>query len=310
MRSPAASGGEHPLRRQRRLHPHPAGARDHPGRARRGIERTTAPAGSILEVGAGEGQVRDLTGRAAAPPEELPVEDEPHAHPRAQMQVDEVLDILAEPVPSLAEGRQVDVVLERRLCAQLLLHRIHDAFAAPSGQAVGERHLSTVRLEHSRTAHGGERHLTPPDPGVCREGVRDGADLGDQRTSALHPRALVTPRDELPGDVGDRRADPVAPDVDAHDPPGPGIQLVQQRGRPLATLRTPRLLHQAGPLETCERLRHRGLGQRRLTGDLRPGDRSDPPNALEHRPLVDRPEQARRAGRCAFEVRHGLHPEC
>ncbi len=129
--------------------------------------------------------------------------------------------------------------------------------------------------------------------------------------SALHPRALVPPRDELPGDVGDRRADPVAPDVDADDPAGPGVQLVQERGRPLATLRTPRLVHEAGTLETCERLRHRGLGQGRLTGDLRPGDRSDAQHALQHRALVDRPKQAWRA-RAGASGRGSLrlHPEC
>jgi len=86
-----------------------------------------------------------------------------------------------------------------------------------------------------------------------------------------------------------------SPDVDADDPSGSWVQLIQDGGRALAPLRAAGLTHEARLLESGERLRDGRFRQRRLACELRPGDRADPPHALEHRALVDRAQQARRA---------------
>ena len=170
------------------------------------------------------------------------------------MQVHEVLDALAEPLPLLADRGEVHVVLERDLRAQLLLYELDQPLTSPSGQRIRERDLTAFLLEHPGTADRRERHLPPFDPGVSRERVRDGPDLRDQRLGALHPGALVATGDELSGDIGDRRAHPVPADIDPDHPSGLRVQLVEHGGRTLAPTRPSGLTDESGIQQRHERL--------------------------------------------------------
>ena len=133
--------------------------------------RTSVPA---------SGQVPDLAGAAAAAPIQLAVQHQAHADSGPEVQVDEVGDPLAQAVPLLTERGQVHVVLERDLGPELCLHGFDQPLPSPAGQAVGQSHLSTLGLEHTRAAHRREGHLFPADPGVGRQAVCDRSDLSDR----------------------------------------------------------------------------------------------------------------------------------
>jgi len=185
------------------------------------------------------------------------------------VQVHEVLDALAEPLPLLADRGEVHVVLERDLRAQLLLHELDQPLTSPPGQRICECDLTAFLLEHAGAPDRRERHLPPLDPRVGRQCVRDGTDLRDERVRALHACPFVTAGHELAGHVGDRSSHPVPADVDPDHPSGLGIQLVQHGGRALPSAGAPGLADQAGIEQRRERLRDRGFRQRRLAGDLR-----------------------------------------
>ena len=97
-----------------------------------------------------------------------------------------------------------------------------------------EGDLTELGMEHARTPDRGERHLTPPQPGLVRERVRDLAELRDQRLRTANPGPFVPASDDLTAEVGEGGADPGPPDVDPDDPAGPRVELVQHRARPLA----------------------------------------------------------------------------
>ena len=84
----------------------------------------------------------------------------------AQVQIHEVVDALAEPLPLLADRGEVHVVLERDLRAQLVLDELDQSLPSPPRQRVCERDLAALRLEHAGAPDGRERHLSPLDAGV------------------------------------------------------------------------------------------------------------------------------------------------
>ena len=164
---------EHLLRGQRRRHPQPPGVGHHAGRAGRGVERAAAAARRIAQIGLRQREVADLARRPGAAAVELAVQDHAHADARAQVQVDEVLDALAEPLPLFADRRQVHVVLERDLGPQLLLDQLDQPLPPPPGQRVGQRDLTALLLEDPGAPHGRERHLAPLDARVrCQARAR------------------------------------------------------------------------------------------------------------------------------------------
>ena len=242
------------------------------------------------------GEVPDLAGRSCLAPIQLAAHDEPGADTRTDVQVHEVRDVLAQAEPLLPERRKVHVVLDADLGSEPLLHRLHQTRPAPSGQGVGEGDVPRDRIEDTRAADRREGHLLPAHARLGGEPVSDLADLGDERALAPHPCSLVPTRDDVPGEVRDGGTHVVAADVEADHPPRSRVQLVQDRRRSTAPARPPRLPDEARVDQRDERLRDRRLGQVAVPSDLGPGDGPHLPDELEHRTLVDRLQQARRAG--------------
>ena len=134
------------------------------------------------------------------------------------------------------------------------------------------------------------------DPGltlevaVQRSGDREGR--LDVRVREEH----VTPRSHAPREVGDGTADVAATDVDAAGEPGLGDGLEQQRAGAGTARRDADLAHEPGVQQRLERQRHGRLGEAGTAGDVGSGDRSCVADRLEHRSLVQLPEQRRRGG--------------
>ena len=196
----------------------------------------------------------------------------------------------------LAEGPEVHVVLEGHVGPELPVDLLHQALTAPAREVGGHPDDPPVRVEHAGAPHRRVRDVPPPDPGVPGQVVRHLPDLPDERGRAPHPGALVPAGHDRPRDVGDRGPDPLAADVDPDDPPGLGVQLVQDRRGALPTARSPHLPDEPGMEEGPERQRDRRLRQARLPGHLRTGQGAAVMDDLEHGPLVDRPQEAWRPG--------------
>ena len=133
-------------------------------------------------------------------------------------------------------------------------------------------------------------------PGVSKEQVGQPDELGHPAADAGGVGADRGPGPDLPGQVGDRAADILVPDIQAEDQARVGPDLVQP-GRtaghagPLA--RDP---DQARALDVVQGQRHRGLGQARDAGQLSPGAGTALADVLEQQLLVHRPDQRRARG--------------
>ena len=120
--------------------------------------------------------------------------------------------------------------------AQLVADRPDQALAAEAGKVAAPAPRAP-RVGSSTPAAPDRRvgDLAPADARARRPGsCAIVADLLDQRRGAARARPLVAAGDDRAGDVGDRRPHPVAADVDADDPAGRRVQLVEDRARPLA----------------------------------------------------------------------------
>ena len=115
------------------------------GRRRRLLERPAPPVHRILRVAGTDGQVGDLAGGAVRPAVQLAVQHQPHADAGSHPQVHEAVDVAAVPAGALAEGREVHVVLERQVGAELLAEGLDQALAAPAGEVRGQRDRARAR---------------------------------------------------------------------------------------------------------------------------------------------------------------------
>src|SRR5581483_9551960 len=85
------------------------------------LERASPAIGGVVGVRRRQGQVSDLPRGAPRSPVELAAQYQAHAHTGPDVEVDEVLHPLAEPVPLLAHRGEVHVVLEGGLRPELSL---------------------------------------------------------------------------------------------------------------------------------------------------------------------------------------------
>lgn len=125
--------------------------------------------------------------------------------------------------------------------------------------------------------------------------MRDLADRLHERRGAARAVALVAPGDDLSGEVGRRDADPGAADVDADDVAGGGVDLVQHRRAAEGRAGGPYGADHPGTLQVGQRLRDGRLGQPSDAREVGPRGGPGGAQVLEHRPLVVRAEEARRA---------------
>src|SRR4029453_14296473 len=170
----------------------------------------TSPAAQDLGPGVpAGGEVAPLAGGARVPAVELAPQDQAGADARPDVQVDEVLDALAETEPLLAQCGQVHVVLERTLRPELLLDGLGETAPSPTRERVREGDVSGDRIEDPGAPDRGERDLLPLPAALGGRRVRDLADLRDQRALAPDPSPLVATGNDLAGQVGDRGSDEI-----------------------------------------------------------------------------------------------------
>ena len=246
----AAGGGEDRPGRQRRAHAERAGAAHDAAHARRLLEQSTAAVGTVVRIAVAQGQIADLARRAAGAAVQSPVDDDPQADARAGPEEDEVAQVAAEAVLTLRQRGEVDVVLEAYRRAQLVADGPDQALPAPAREVGGVLEAAAGGIEHPGRAEGGMCDPLPLDTGVAGHPPGDLAYLADESARAARASGLLATGDDLTGDVGDGRSHCLAADVDAGDPAGAGVELIELGAGTLVAGRLPDLVHQPGLDET------------------------------------------------------------
>jgi hypothetical protein len=223
--------------------------------------------------------------------QQLTAEDEAHPDAGPDVREGEVVDLAAVAQGAFGQGGGVHVVLQDQRRPERLPQSGQRRRAVPAAQAAGELQGVAARVIDAGTADHGLGDGRTGHVRVLAQQVGQLHQLGDPGPDAggVSPHRGLGP--DLTGEVGDRAADVVMPDVQAQDQPGVGPDLVQ----PGRTAGHPGSLsgdaNQAGPLDVVQSQGHGRLGQAGDAGQLGSGARPALADVLEQQLLVHRPDQ-------------------
>ena len=210
----------------------------------------------------------------------------------AHRQDREVVHALGDAAPLLADGGQVDVVLERDREGQRVAERLRESLAAQPDDAAGEAD-HVPRPDHPRHADDGRVDQVLAQP---RRLEQRSAHLVHDRQHARRVGTVqldVLARADGPGEVGDGGAQVAGADVDAEHDRGVRHRL-EEHGAVARPVRPRRgLAHQPGLDQRPQRAGDGRLGDARLPRHLRARDRCRPADHVQHGALVERPQQGR-----------------
>ena len=230
---------------------------------------------------------------------ELAAQDEPGAQPGADREEDEVLDAARDARPVLAEGGEVDVVLEgdretraARRASPREVAALEAGDVRRQLDAAGRRvdDAGTPTTAPSRSCVGRARRRRPATPRSARS-----------RRAPLRPRARqldVLARANRPGEVADRTAQEPCAEVEAErraPPPAPARRRRRRSVGPPGSSSASR----TSPASSSDWSARETVGfempaRREIS---RPRDRRARPDRLEHGPLVQMLEQGWNGGR-------------
>ena len=244
----------------------------------------------------------DLAGRAARPPVDLAVDDEPGAHSPGHLDVRQVAHAAPASPDQLAEGAEVGVVVHGDGHAEPFAEGVGGLGAGPAGQYRGG-------AEHSGGDVDGPRHTEahPGDLGAVHSGgVEEAADqqFGAVETllgGGVHVERLGLLGEDLVGEVADGDAQVGVAEVDADDDAGVPAQR-DAAGAPAAG-RGGGHLDGAALLQLPDDVGDGGRGEAGGPGDLRLGQRPGEPHGPHH-PLQIGPVQRRLRPRCLHRPIH------
>jgi hypothetical protein len=223
--------------------------------------------------------------------------DDRETHAAADPDQREVRYALGRPDPGLGDRRQVHVVLERDRPVEVGVERVAQA-VMPAREVEGERDVAAGRVDHAR----GAEH-DPADPVPRRVGL-----LGRLDDRGVHPPDRVVrvvggdldPGGEPARDVGRPGDHAGRADVDAHDVRAArnhGVEL-RVRAPPAGELADPG--HQLALLQPFDQLGRGDLGETGQFAELGPGEGPALEQQVERGAVIDRAQQARRAGQAGL----------
>ncbi len=205
------------------------------------------------------------------------------------------------PAGLFRERRGVHVVLQDQPRPERLTQPGEDRRAAQASQPAGQRHGSPPRVVDTRTADHGLGDGAPGHPGVCAQRVRQADQLSHPAAHARRPGPRRVLRADLAGQVGQRTAQVVVPDVQPQHEARIRPDLVEQGGAPGQARALPGDPDQPRALDVGQRLRDRGLGEPGDAGEIGPRARPDLADVAEQQLLVQSPDELR-PGRLAIEL--------
>jgi hypothetical protein len=240
---------------------------------------------------AGQRHERDLPGHTVRAAQQLAADDEAHADARADMHEGEVVDLPAVAQSAFGQGGGVHVVLHHQRWPERLPQPGQRRRAVPAAQPASEFHGVAARIVDAGTADHGLSDGRTGHARVLAQQTGQLDQFGDPGPDAGGVGSQRGPGPDLAGQVSDRAADVLVPEVQAEHEPGVGPDLVQP-GRatghagPLS-----RDADQASPLHVVQGQGHGGLGQAGDTGQLGPRAGTALADVLHQQLLVHRPDQ-------------------
>ena len=244
---------------------------------------------------AGRDQV-DLAGGAVAAAMELAPEDQPGAEAGTDREEDEVLHPARDPLPALADGRQVDVVLDGDGKTQPVANVVTPESSLEAGDVRREPELSGVRIDDAGDADDRAVDQLSGEPARLGERVSEHADRLDRSVGVGSVELDVLARSHVAAQVADRAAQEAGAEVEAEDERGLRNEVEEDGAvRGPAGVRLG-LLHQSRLEERLQRERDRRLRDAGAARDLGPRDGRSVADRLEHRALVQVLQQRRDCG--------------
>ena len=214
-------------------------------------------------------------------------------------QEDEIVHAASHSLPPLAERGQVDVVLDRHLDPEPALELGSDSHPFEAVNVLGEVYLVGARNHHSR--HSDDR----PVDRLRRQatgGDQPVAEVAGELEHATRVRARqldVLTRANPTEQVADGAAQKACPEVEPECQRRVGDGLEERRAVVGAVGAGLRLPDEPGVEQRLQGHGDGRLGDPDGARDLRPRDRRPAADRLEHRALVEVPQQGRRGSRLA-----------
>jgi len=248
-----------------------------------GEERACA---RIDVVGAAAPDRVQLTRRAVATAVQVAAEHDGRAETGSHGDEREIVESACNPAPALAEGGEIDVVLERHRHAEPGLELVTEIDVAQAGDVAGKGYVPVV-ADDARNADDRVHHHS----GLHREGVGGfDARVGDRRD--VHAAALDVPaRTDVAAEIAHADAEEPSADVEAEREPRLGHRLEVDRPVVRPARRLLRFPDEPGISKGLERKRDRRLRDAGLTRDLGARDGGGRANRIEHGPFVQVAQQ-------------------
>ncbi len=201
---------------------------------------------------------------------QLAAQDETPTHARADREEGEVVDAAGDATPLLADGSEIDVVLEAHRNLQAPSQLGAERVALETRHAGRQADAAACRVDDPR--HSDDRAVDAGALEPCRrhERVAEPHDRVEHATRVLAEDLHVLAGADLAGEVADRAAEEAGADVEAEHERrfGDGLEEHRAVARPFRVVL--RLAHEAGLEQRLQRERHGRLRDPCAARDLRP----------------------------------------
>ena len=207
-----------------------ASERDDRCRPDEALVRTGAPrrampvADDSVEIEAEKPDLACETGGAAS---QRAIDENSGADAGADREQHEVLAVLRDAVGVLSDRRHVDVVFEHDGCNQRLPYGGDHLRALPPGELRSERQVVRAGSQHTGSPHDHLVDAVERDARLPGETFGRTPELRDDGLGSGARRSRRATADHRPGEIDQRCAYPFATDVEAQDPPGSRIDVVE-----------------------------------------------------------------------------------
>ncbi len=200
------------------------------------------------------------------------------------------------PVLALGQRGSVRVVLHEQVGAERGAQVGENGWLVPAGQAAGQRYRVALVIVDARAAEHGLRDIIAADPGRRADTVRELDQLANPLADTCYRAAGLGLGPDLTGQVGDRAAQVLVPDVQPEHVARVRRDLIQH-GRPARNAGPlPGRAHQPRPLDVGQRQGHGRLGEPRQPGQVGTRARAELTDLVEQQQLIHRPDELRARG--------------
>jgi len=169
-------------------------------------------------VAVGNGQIADLSRRAARAAVDLAADEDSCADADADLHVDDVVDTASSAEPALAEYGQVHFVVDENAARKRALEHRREPDSFPAGELRRERDATVSRIDDAWSPDRDRLQARARNAGLIERSPRRRPRLRENDLRSRAPVGLSAfGADDAAVQIGDEREDLVRADVDAED---------------------------------------------------------------------------------------------